>query len=90
MYIDLSFILSQDISFEVIKKTILTSKTEFLVNVKLLDEYRGNSIPTGYTSLCIQLSFQSYEKTLETIEIENIINKLQYILIDTYKIVIRT
>jgi phenylalanyl-tRNA synthetase beta subunit len=34
---------------------------------------KGSSIPDGFTSLCLQLTFQSNEKTLENKEIENII-----------------
>jgi phenylalanyl-tRNA synthetase beta subunit len=34
----------------------------------------------NHTSLCLQLTFQSNEKTLENKEIENIINNLQSVI----------
>jgi phenylalanyl-tRNA synthetase beta subunit len=37
---------------------------------------RGNQSQIGFTSLCLQLTFQSNEKTLQNKEIENIINNL--------------
>jgi phenylalanyl-tRNA synthetase beta subunit len=47
-----------------------------------LDEYEGESIPANHISLCLQLTFQSDEKTLQNKEIENIINTLQILLTD--------
>jgi phenylalanyl-tRNA synthetase beta chain len=87
---DLSFIIKKDTSFKEIQETLYSNGTEFLSEIKLLDEYRGKSIPDQQTSLCLQLTFQSSKKTLENKEIENIINKLQVILINKFNAVIRT
>jgi phenylalanyl-tRNA synthetase beta chain len=76
---DISFIIKQDIQFEQLQKVFYFNGTNFYLNIKLLDEYR-ESIPDGHTSLCLQLTFQSNEKTLENKEIENIINNLQTVL----------
>ena len=43
----------------------LTGMTKFLIDVKLLDEYKSDSLPVNHVSLCFQLVFQSNEKTLE-------------------------
>lgn len=86
---DLSFVIHQKFSFIQIQKTILEYGTEFLINIKLLDEYRGRNIPINETSLCIQLTFQSNKKTLMNQEIEKLINKLQNILIKQYDVNIR-
>nr|YP_009497372.1 phenylalanine-tRNA ligase beta subunit [Biddulphia biddulphiana]AWT40085.1 phenylalanine-tRNA ligase beta subunit [Biddulphia biddulphiana] len=86
---DLSFIVSQKVLFEDIKKTLSDHGTKFLIQVKLLDEYRGQSIPLGYTSLCIQLIFQSNEKTLVNKDVENRLKDLESILIDQYNIIVR-
>jgi phenylalanyl-tRNA synthetase beta chain len=77
---DLSFIINQDITFEEIQKVIYSNGTKFLSTINLLDEYRGNPIPDKHISLCLQLVFQSKEKTLKNKEIENIINNLQLVL----------
>ena len=87
---DLSFIINQNISFEDVKTSIKKCGTKFLNEIKLLDEYTGKSIPTNKRSICIQLIFQSEDKTLKTKEIENILDTIELILIEDYKIRIRS
>lgn len=86
---DLSFIVQRDISFKDIKEAIRINGTEFLSEINLLDEYRGQPIPENQTSLCLQLIFQSEKKTLENKEIENIIKKLQTILTRKFQATLR-
>ena len=86
---DLSFIVSRNVSFYQIKTTLSNYGTSFLTNIKLLDEYRGNSIMKNQTSLCIQLTFQSNKKTLITKEIDDILKDLETILIKKYDITLR-
>ena len=52
----------------------------YVDEVNLLDEYTGESIPDQHISLCLQLIFQSNEKTLQNKEIEEILseNHAQY------------
>jgi len=64
--------------------------TKFLSNIDLLDEYKGESIPENHISLCLQLTFQSNEKTLQNKEIENTIKNLQLLLIEKLNAKIRT
>ena len=86
---DLSFIVPRDITFEEIQNVLYWNGTEFLSEVHLLDEYKGQSIPKNHTSLCLQLTFQSNQKTLENKEIENIISNLQTILVEDFNANIR-
>ena len=86
---DLSFVVGRKIPFTEIKATILDHGTEYLKSVDLLDEYQGSSIPKDQTSLCIQLTFQSTEKTLITKEIDEIIKSLYKVLETKYDINIR-
>ena len=71
------------------KKKSKKNGSQNLTNIKLLDEYRVDSIPENQTSLCIQLTFQSLEKTLRTKEIEDIVINLQTLLKEKYEISIR-
>nr|YP_010283464.1 phenylalanine-tRNA ligase beta subunit [Bacillaria paxillifer]ULD16583.1 phenylalanine-tRNA ligase beta subunit [Bacillaria paxillifer] len=87
---DLSFIISNDISFEDLKKILYCNGSKFLIQIKLLDEYKGISIPENHTSLCLQLVFQSNERTLQNKEVENIINNLQSLLVTKFNADIRT
>lgn len=86
---DLSFIIKRDIKFEKIQESLYFNGTEFLSEINLLDEYRGQSIPKDHTSLCLQLVFQSDKKTLENKDVDNIIDALQLILIQKFKATIR-
>lgn len=86
---DLSFVIHQSISFEEIREIFYYNGTKFLVQINLLDEYRGNSIPETYKSLCLQLIFQSNEKTLQNKDIETIINNLEFLLKKNFNATIR-
>ena len=86
---DLSFIVDKKVHFNQIKNTILKTETEYLKNIELVDKYDGNPIPNHQISLCIQLTFQSLEKTLLTKEIEKNIENIQKFLIEEYNIKIR-
>lgn len=77
---DLSFIIHKDITFQKIKDLLYLNGTKFLTNITLLDEYQGESISDNHISLCLQLTFQSEEKTLQNKEIENTIQNLQKLL----------
>ena len=86
---DLSFIVPKDRTFMELKKILSLNGTKFLSEINLLDEYRGSSIPKNCTSLCLQLIFQSNDKTLENKEIERIIHNLQSVLITEFNAIIR-
>lgn len=87
---DLSFIIQKDIPFRQIQEVLYSNGTEFLSEIKLLDEYRGKPILNQQTSLCVELTFQSNQKTLENKEIENIIQTLKSILINKFHAIIRS
>lgn len=86
---DLSFIIRQDIAFQDLKKILYLNGSKFLTEINLLDEYRGSSIPSGHSSLCIQFVFQSDHETLKTKKIEKILYHLKSLLIDKFSAVIR-
>ena len=87
---DLSFIVDRNVTFTQLKTTIQNNGTEFLKQVDLLDQYQGSSIPKNQTSLCVQLIFQSIQKTLVTKEIDEIVDNLYEILKEEYKVTIRS
>ena len=86
---DLSFIIRQEIPFTKLQELLYLNGTQFLSEINLLDEYRGQSIPDKHTSLCLQLIFQSNQKTLQNKEIENIISNLQFVLTNKFDAIIR-
>ena len=87
---DISFIIHQDVSFNELRKLLYANGTQFLSEINLVDEYRGKSIPDNHISLCLQLVFQSNEKTLQTKDIEKIIQNFELLLADKFNALIRT
>ena len=87
---DISFVISQNVNFSEIREIFLNNGTKFLIDVKLLDEYKSDSLPVNHVSLCFQLVFQSKEKTLENKLIENIISNIQVVLKEHFKAEIRS
>lgn len=86
---DLSFIIKDDINFNEIQTFLQINGTQFLSEINLLDEYIGKSIPDKHKSICLQLTFQSNETTLENKKIETIVKNLQSILINKFDAIIR-
>ncbi len=86
---DISFIVKQDIEFKKLQQSLYLNGSQFLAKINLLDEYKGNPIPKDHTSLCLQLIFQSNEKTLQNKEIEEILNKIRFVLTHEFNAIIR-
>ena len=86
---DLSFIIDKKINFEKLKNEIFLSSPTSLISIKLIDEYQGEFISETNTSLCIQLTFQSFEKTLVNKEIEEIMNSIKSMLIRKFGVTTR-
>lgn len=73
---DLSFIISKDVSYDDIVKTIFTVNPEIISQVELFDEYVGKNIKTGYRSLSFSVVFSSPTKTLTDETVARILNKI--------------
>lgn len=86
---DLSFILNDQVSFNSVQKLLYLNGSSLLKDVRLLDEYRGKSIPEGHTSLCLQLIFQSDFETLQNEKVETIINHLTEVLNTKFNATVR-
>lgn len=86
---DISFLISNQISYEEIRKVIIATSPELISELKIFDEFRGKQIPEGLRSLSLHLRIQDKEKTLtdERVDqlVESIIKKLQ----DTWQITMR-
>jgi phenylalanyl-tRNA synthetase beta chain len=86
---DISFIIQRDVTFKELQETLYYNGTKFLSEINLLDEYTGTSIPDQHISLCLQLIFQSNEKTLQNKEIEEILKNIRFVLIKRFNAIIR-
>ena len=86
---DVSFIVKENIEFKDLQEILYLNGTQFLSEVNLLDEYKGDSIPNEHISLCLQLIFQSNKKTLQNKEIEAILDNIRLILTQEFNATIR-
>ena len=86
---DISFIVKQNVSFQNLQKVIHYNGTNLLSEIQLIDEYKGESIPESYTSLCLKLVFKSTKKTLQTKEVDKIIENIKLVLTNAFDITIR-
>ena len=86
---DISFIVRRDVPFNDLQQALYYNGTKFLSEINLLDEYTGTSIPDQHISLCLQLIFQSDEKTLKNKEIEEILDNIRIVLTERFNAVIR-
>lgn len=85
----LSFIIDQKINFKDIQNILYLNGTRFLVEINLIDEYRGASIPENHISLCLQLVFKSGKNTLYNKNIEKIVKNLILVLQQKFSVIIR-
>lgn len=86
---NLSFLISDDIPFEKLQKLLYLNGTTFLTDIQLLDKYRGAAIQKGYTSLCIQLVFQSNKQTLQNKQVEIVLQNFNLALEQNFDVHVR-
>lgn len=86
---DLSFIVDKNVSFNSIENVIYSKGSNLLIEINLLDQYDGDLILDNQVSLCIQLVFQSFQRTLKNNEIDLIIDRISLTLKNKYKAIFR-
>ncbi len=78
---DLAVVVDDSVSCESVMLAIKKSGSALLDGVKLFDVYNGTNVPVGKKSLAFNLTFLSYERTLNVEEIDeavkNILNELR-------------
>ena len=79
----------KNVSFETIKKILYFNGSRFLTQITLLDKYEKNIPSNSYTSLCLQLVFQSNKETLQNKKIDSLVDKLKDILSTEFQVVFK-
>ena len=74
---DLAILLKEDLNVNEAEKIIERSGGELLKDFHLFDVYRGKQVPEGYKSLAFSLVYQSLEKTLTDLEVNEIHERIQ-------------
>ena len=69
---DLSFIVEEKVSGDMIKHLISRLGHDIIASVILFDLYRGESIPEGYQSMAFRIRYQSEDRTLTDEEVQEV------------------
>lgn len=76
VYQDMSLVVAEKTPAADIEKVIWETGGDLLVDVRLFDVYRGESIPDGHKSLAYSLTYQHPEETLTDKQVSKIHNKI--------------
>lgn len=87
--IDLAFIKNTNVTFEEVKNKIQEIGTPLLESIDLFDYYDGDPIPSGYQNLGFKLKFRTFNRTLTSEEVDNIVKKIKSSLETNFDIIIR-
>jgi len=74
---DLALLLDENVAFIDLYNFAFQSERKFLKNVDLFDVYVGDKLPEGKKSYALSFILQDENKTLNDIQIEKIMSKLQ-------------
>ena len=72
---DFAFIVDKNITSQDLINAVSNIDQNLISNIKIFDVYEGENIPENQKSIAISVSIQSFEKTLNDIDLEKI-NKL--------------
>ncbi len=72
---DFAFIINKDVTSQDLINAISSVNQNLISNIKVFDVYEGENIPENQKSVAINVSIQSFEKTLDDYDLEKI-NKL--------------
>ena len=73
---DLSFVISERVTAELIARSVGQVAPDVLKNLELFDVYRGEGIDSGQKSISLELSFQAESRTLLDEEIDAAIDAI--------------
>ena len=74
---DLAILLKEDINVKEAERIIKESGEELLKDFHVFDVYRGKQVPAGYKSLAFSLIYQSMDKTLTDLEVNEVHERIQ-------------
>jgi len=81
---DLCIVVNEDVSFSELER-VIRQETKFLDSIRLFDYYRGGHLGEGKRSYTVRLSFRSEKGTMESEEVDNIVEKLLDVLRDRFQ-----
>ena len=69
---DFAFVVNKEVTSQDLINAISSVDKNLISNIKVFDVYEGENIPENQKSIAINLSIQSFEKTLNDSDLENI------------------
>ena len=73
---DFAFIVSKEIKAQDLINAVSSVDKKLISNIKIFDVYEGENIPKDQKSIAINVTIQSFEKTLNDNDLENINNQI--------------
>jgi phenylalanyl-tRNA synthetase beta chain len=86
---DVSFIISNQVSFSQLETTFHNVKLPNFTSWKLIDRYSGKNIPEGKVSLTLRLIFQAPDRTLTSEEVDAMYDQIVQRLSQDFAIELR-
>lgn len=86
---DLSLLLDEQVAFEHIYKIARLSEKILLKEIDLFDVYQGKNLPEGKKSYAVSFILQDNSKTLTDQQIDKVMDKIQFNLINELGAVLR-
>jgi phenylalanyl-tRNA synthetase beta chain len=74
---DLSLLLDESVSFDSIYNIARQTEKSLLKDINLFDVYQGKNLPEGKKSYAVSFTIQDNTKTLNDVQIDKIMSKLQ-------------
>jgi phenylalanyl-tRNA synthetase beta chain len=74
---DFSLLINEDITFETLYKLAKQTENNFLKDINLFDVYTGDKLANGKKSYAISFTLQDKNKTLNDVQIDKIMSKIQ-------------
>jgi phenylalanyl-tRNA synthetase beta chain len=87
---DIAFFAPIDLSLADIQKSITKAGGELLEEVSVFDEYRGTNVPEGQRSLAIRLIYRALDRTLTDTDVEPLQQKVRDVLVDKFRVTLRS
>jgi phenylalanyl-tRNA synthetase beta chain len=87
---DIAFFAPVELSLAEIHKSITKAGGELLEEVAVFDEYRGENVPDGQRSLAIRSIYRALDRTLTEAEIEPLQQKIRDVLVDKFRVTLRS
>jgi phenylalanyl-tRNA synthetase beta chain len=86
---DLSLVLDKNVSFDEIRKMVLTTEKRLIKEIIAFDVYEGNNLPAGKKAYALGFTLLDENKTLTDEEIDKTMNRLMTAFEQTLGAVIR-